>query len=67
MASVANTKMASANATKVGKIARAVAGRLTLRRLTRERYPFSPVDRVGPQNSWEDKFSHDRRRSVAGA
>ena len=52
----------SASATKVGKIARAVAGHVTLRRLTRERYPFSPVDRVARKNSWRKHF----RMTAAG-
>jgi MotA/TolQ/ExbB proton channel family len=29
---------------------------VTLRRLTRERYPFSPVDRVARKNSWRTHF-----------
>src|SRR6185437_10966433 len=46
----------SASATKVGKIARAVAGHLTLRRLTRERYPLAPVGRLARKNSWRTHF-----------
>src|SRR5271166_6470692 len=36
-----------ASVTKIGKIAQAVAGPVTLRRLPRERYPCSPVGSSG--------------------
>jgi len=47
-----------ASGTKAGKIAHAVAGPVTLRRLTRERYPYLPVGRAGgAQKLLEDTLS----------